>query len=510
MRPTTALQMQLYDEMVARLPSEHTSSVEPLGDFLYYTRTPHRRDLPLYCRTHKGGGPEQILLDLGALADAHGFAGLGSLSISSDQSMLAFTVDLSGAERYELRVVDLASGHVVSSRSNAVGVEWACGHELVYTSADARARPHQALLHMAGSERECDDAVLLTDEDEAAAIDIALTKSRRWLTINSNTLSSSEVHLLRADKPHHPNSMEGRRTPSATASAGPSATPSAPLLVMPRAAGVTYFVEQLTTDGWLLVAGTLSPPSRAIGLGGVHERALPLDSVEACAPLLRARGESPIEDVDVFDGRVVLYERDRGVPRIRLLRVEPPSAAAANLPTLLEDGFVPLPPAPTQPPPPTTSPTPTPPPPPKSWLGNVLPNGADGALRACGLLPCAVTPAPNRDFDSTVVHFTHSSPTSPPTPYAYHLLEHRLEARGPPTELPSPIELACELVHATARDGTQVPMHACASPRARAPHPRPRLAPRPPRILSSIPPHTLPTRVPTSPSSGPSPWRRSR
>ena len=41
-----------------------------------------------------------------------------------------------------------------------------------------------------------------------------------------------------------------------------SATPSAPLLVMPRAAGVTYFVEQLTTDGWLLVAGTLLGEAR--------------------------------------------------------------------------------------------------------------------------------------------------------------------------------------------------------------------------------------------------------
>ena len=39
-----------------------------------------------------------MLLDLGALADRHGFASLGAFALSPNQRMLAYTLDTSGAE----------------------------------------------------------------------------------------------------------------------------------------------------------------------------------------------------------------------------------------------------------------------------------------------------------------------------------------------------------------------------------------------------------------------------
>lgn len=391
--------------MTARLPAEHHGASEPLGDYLYYARTPPRRDLPLYCRRHASGqGPEEVLLDLGALADAHGFAGVGAMSISADHSLFAYTVDLVGAEEFELRVVEISSGQLLSSRPNVSNVEWAHGDDLVYTAVDERGRPCAALLHTAGTGNggRGADALLFEERDESAVVDVALTKSRRWLTVNSNTRTSSEVRLVRAD--------------------APTDAVASPRLVAPREPGVTYFVEQLSDDGWLVVIGNTEPPRRALALSAVHEDSLPLPRAEWTPLVPPADDRCPIEDVDVFSRHVVLYERRDGLPRARVLRVQPGSP-----PSLLDDGIVPLP----------------------SVKG--VPTDA--------LTPCALTPAPNRDFNSTQLHFHHSSPIAPPTPYAYDMVARALHARGPPSEPPcADTTLVCERHHAIARDGTRIPL----------------------------------------------------
>jgi oligopeptidase B len=78
LRPTVGLQMVLHAEMNAALPSEGVSISESIGGWSYYTRTPHGHNLPLYCRRPAAGGTEQIVLNLGALADWYGYAALGA------------------------------------------------------------------------------------------------------------------------------------------------------------------------------------------------------------------------------------------------------------------------------------------------------------------------------------------------------------------------------------------------------------------------------------------------
>jgi oligopeptidase B len=423
--------MALYDEMTGRLPSEHTSVTTAVGEYLYYTRTLRRRDLPLFCR-RLPDGPEQVVLDLQALADAHGYAGLGAMSVSPDNALLAFTLDLTGAEDWELRVIEAATGRLVSRRGGVLSVEWAAGDQLAYTELDRRGRPARALLHTAGSgSSSADDRLLLEEPDEAAVVDVSITKGRRWLTLNSNTRQSSEVHLLGTD--------EG------------SLTEGAPRLVAPREPGVTYFVDELS-DGWLLLVANPEPPSRALGLSTLHESELP--AARARWRALRSpqpEGE-PIEDVDVFASHVVLYERaEDGVPRARVLRVVAEGgrggaggydgghggtgsadasrsrrvAGASSTPThhpppaLLEDGFVPLP-----------------------------TNGGPAALSA----------APNRRFGSSTLHFDLSSPAAPPASYAYDMQRRILSVRAQSTESPARVELTCERRYARARDGEQLPL----------------------------------------------------
>ena len=422
LRPTHGDQVRLYEQMTGRLPAELVTPAEKLDEFEYYTRTPPRRDLPLYCRRPTQGGDEHVLLDLGALADRHGYAALGAFTLSHDHSLLAYTVDLSGSEEWELRVVEASSGRSVSRRKGVLSVEWACREELVYTRLDGRGRPCAALVHTAGTALGADISVL-EEPDDAAVVDVAITKSRRWLTLNSNTHTASEVHLLAADAPR---------------AAG------APLLVAPREVGVSYFVEELP-NRWLLLIANSAPPGRALGLSALHESCLP-SARPQWTSLYPPQEDVPIEDVDVFADWLVLYERAAGIPRARVLRINGGDTADSSadsssadsssagssrqasirddgrqpaVPTLIEDGLIPLPTA--------------------------------GA-------PCALSPAPNRAFTSSDVNLQISSPTAPPTPYTYDMRTRVLRLRGPPSEPPPSAELICERSHATARDGARVPL----------------------------------------------------
>ena len=402
--PLNGLQMALYDEMRSRLPDEQITPSERFGDWLYYSRTTARQDLPQFCRRHVDGGAEQVVFDLAALADKHGYAALGAFKVSPDQSLLACTVDLSGREKWELRVIELVSGRVVSAVAGVLNAEWARGEELVYTQIDERGRPWRARLHTVG-QRGTHDPVVYEEADGAALIDVAATKGGTWLTINSNSHTSSEVRLVRVAAPSEP-----------------------ALLVAPREPGVSYFVEELARPDWLLLIASLAPPSRALGLSAVRVASLPAPRT-AWLPLLAPSEHTAIEDVDVHERWVALYERHRGVKRVRVLRTRPADEPATAPPTLSDEQIVPLP-------------------------NGSLPNGS----LPNGLAPCAVTAGANRQFATDAIHFTLSSPTMPPTPYAYDMVTRALTARSAPIEPPPSPELCCELTHATARDGASIPL----------------------------------------------------
>ena len=126
-----------------------------------------------------------MLLDLGALADKHGFAALGGFSVSEDHSLLAYTIDFGGAEEDELHVNEASSGRAVTRLSRVLNVEWAAGKELIYTRLDERGRPFYAAIHSAGGSIG-GDAVVYEEPNEAAVVDVSVTKRRGFVTINSN------------------------------------------------------------------------------------------------------------------------------------------------------------------------------------------------------------------------------------------------------------------------------------------------------------------------------------
>src|SRR6202140_2958117 len=75
---TAPFQEKLYQEMLGRILQTDLSVPYRLRGYLYFTRTEEGKQYPSHCRRHDSeNDPEELLLDLNALAQGHSFLGLG-------------------------------------------------------------------------------------------------------------------------------------------------------------------------------------------------------------------------------------------------------------------------------------------------------------------------------------------------------------------------------------------------------------------------------------------------
>jgi oligopeptidase B len=202
MQPTVALQQRLYEEMLGRIQETDMGVPWRKDGFLYYSRTEQGRQYPIYCRKQGSlDAPEQVVLDLNALAEGHSFLSIGAFAISDDTHLLAYSTDVTGYRQFTLQVKDLRSGERLPlSVERVTSMAWARDNRtLFYVVEDERTkRPYRLLRHALGSDRH---ELLLEERDEAFNIGVARTRSGEYLILGMGSHTTSEVRFLRADEP---------------------------------------------------------------------------------------------------------------------------------------------------------------------------------------------------------------------------------------------------------------------------------------------------------------------
>jgi len=106
----------LYEEIVSRLKQDDTSVPYRKHGYWYYTRFEPGKEHPIFAR-RKGSleAPEEILLDVNALAVGHDYYRIGALEVSPNSAWLGFCEDTVGRRQYTLRFKNLASGEMLDA-----------------------------------------------------------------------------------------------------------------------------------------------------------------------------------------------------------------------------------------------------------------------------------------------------------------------------------------------------------------------------------------------------------
>eukprot|EP01147_Barroeca_monosierra_P002884 gene2884-8159_t len=242
-------------------------------------------------------GSEEIVVHRGKLAEQlGGCAALGELKISSDNRLAAILVDVNETDRRSLCVLDIQK-----TTPEKHAILWTCddvsnmeffgtdSHTLLVVRQDGLRRPNSLWIVSVGDQMDPD--LLFMEHDERFFLDISKTKDEKFITINSNSKTSSEVRVLPADaKCYH--------LPSPLCSRGIC----------------TYFVEH--AHGYFyIVTNDNGADNFKICRAPVLSPTYPFwDEV-----FVKSKNEV-IEDAEMFASHLVLYLRDsEGLPAIKTM-----------------------------------------------------------------------------------------------------------------------------------------------------------------------------------------------
>jgi oligopeptidase B len=204
MAPTQALQEELYREMVGRIQETDSSVPVRHGDYFYYTRTEAGKQYAIHCRKQGSlDAPEDIILDENDLAEGQPYFKLGIREISPDHTILAYSTDTAGSERYTIFFKELATGKLLPDQipqTNAEA-EWANDNRtLFYTVPNEEWRPYQLRRHTLRDD-PAQDPIIYQEDDALFLVSIGKSKDEAYLFLSVAGIESSEAYFLDAHDP---------------------------------------------------------------------------------------------------------------------------------------------------------------------------------------------------------------------------------------------------------------------------------------------------------------------
>ena len=202
--PHAPLVETLFAEMKGRMKEDDASVPQKNGDWLYWWSFEKGGQYRLWWRKPVAGGADQLILSEPAEADGHDYFRLGSIAASPDGTLLAWSADSSGAERFTLKIRDLATGadiETVTAITNGAPIWSADGRAIAYTEVNEQWRSYRARLHRLGSDPASDPTLYEETRDIGFNVHLSHSQDRSLIFIQSGDHETDEVRFVPAGQP---------------------------------------------------------------------------------------------------------------------------------------------------------------------------------------------------------------------------------------------------------------------------------------------------------------------
>jgi oligopeptidase B len=311
------LRQSIFDEIKARTRETDLSVPTRNRGHWYYARSFEGREYGASCRVPvadpddwtpptpaEDASPdepalpgEEVLLDLDALAEGHDFFSLGGSSINPDGTLLAYSVDVVGDERYTVRILDLGARELLPDVIEGVlgGVTWdRAGENVYYSTVDESWRADKIWRHALGT-AQAEDELVHHETDERFFVGLGRTRSDRFLVIAAGSKITSEYRVLDADDPD-----AGFR------------------VFCERREGVEYSLDHAVIGGEdrFLVLHNATGPDFELATAPIEPT-----RADQWEPLVAHDPATRLEDVDAFAGHLVVHQRSEGLTQLRILEL---------------------------------------------------------------------------------------------------------------------------------------------------------------------------------------------
>ncbi len=294
MKHTEKFQENLYEELLSRIKETDLDVPVKIDDFYYYRRTEEGKQYSIYCRK-KGSldAEEEILLDQNALAEGKKYFRTGVYKVSPNHQLLAYSTDTTGAETYTIYIKDLNTGKLLGDElpNTYYAVEWANDNKtLFYNVLDDAKRPYKLFKHTLGTGPE-QDQLIHFEEDEAYHLWLSKTRSKQYLLLRLRSTTTTEVWYQDANRPN-----------------------ANFKLIHPRQHEMEYSVDH-HSDKFFIWTNDKARNFRLM------ETSVKNPSKKNWKEILPHRENVKIDNVHAFKNHLVLYERENGLKKIRITKL---------------------------------------------------------------------------------------------------------------------------------------------------------------------------------------------
>lgn len=294
MEHTEGLQTSLYDEIVGRIKQDDESVPVKINGYVYYSRYEKGEDYGLYCRK-KGSekGAEEIMLDGPKMAKGQSYFSLGDKSVSENNEIVAYSVDLISRRQYTIHFKNLTTGKILSDKieNTSGGITWASDNKTVfYTKNDpVTLRSYQIYSHVLGTPAS-KDKLVFEEKDDTFGCEIFKTKSRKFLMIMSYQTLSTEYRFLDASNP----SGEWK-------------------VIQPRERNLEYSVDHYGDDFYIVT-----------NLKAKNFRLMKTSTQKTeksnWQEVIAHRSNVLLEEIEIFKDHLVVSERKDGLTQLRVIK----------------------------------------------------------------------------------------------------------------------------------------------------------------------------------------------
>lgn len=291
---TKDFQKELFEEMKGRIKEDDESVPYLYNGYYYITRFETGKDYPIYSRKKESlSAKEEIMFDCNELAKGQSYFQLGGLSISPDNKLAVFSTDTIGRRIYTIQVKSLETNEVLEDKIEKVTgtAVWANdNHTLFYSSQDeVTLRSDKIFKHKLGS-KQADDVLVYFEKDDTYNVEIAKSKSRKYLAIESGSTLTTEYRILNADTP------DGKFE-----------------IFQKRIRGVEYSINHYKDSFYIL---TNKDKAENFKLMKTLETATSQDN---WTEVIAHREDVLLEDIEIFANYLVVEERSNGLNKIRIM-----------------------------------------------------------------------------------------------------------------------------------------------------------------------------------------------
>ncbi|MEK0159959.1 S9 family peptidase [Pseudoalteromonas piscicida] len=294
---TEQLQQTLFEEIKNKVVKDDRSVPVLNGSYYYFSATEGDKEYFTYYRSeHKDGKNAEAIFDANIRAEGQNYYGVGGLSVSTNENLLAFAEDTVSRRIYTIRIKDLTTGKLLDDTIEGASgpIVWANDNKTIYyiKKDPVTLLGYQVFRHTLGTAQSTDE-LIYEEKDNSYYTYISKSKDKSKIYIHHSSTEASGVSLLDADNA--------------------KATPER---FIPRESGHEYSVAKL--GDWYYIHTNKD----AVNFKLMRVKASEASDISKWQTVVPHNADAKLDNFELFNQHLVYETRENGLSQINVLNLD--------------------------------------------------------------------------------------------------------------------------------------------------------------------------------------------